>query len=140
MQGYNVIAVFNEDKSKLLMCRRRKNPHLGLINFVGGKIECNENGIDAAYRELFEETNIGTDAINLTHLMDFTYHLSNCYVEVYVGKLKQNVTVSGDENELLWSELNVDFFDMKQFAGGGNVGHIMEEIKVYAEQIFGEGE
>jgi 8-oxo-dGTP diphosphatase len=140
MQGYNVIAVFNKNKSKLLMCRRKKNPYIGLNNLVGGKIELNENGLNAAYRELLEETNISRNAINLTHLMDFTYHLSNCYVEVYVGNLKEDIKVKGDENELFWSELDVNFFDMEQFAGEGNIAHIMEQIKIRSEKIFDKSE
>ena len=35
MQGYNVIAVFNENADKMLMCKRRKNPYKGLSNLVG---------------------------------------------------------------------------------------------------------
>ena len=56
MQGYNLIVVFSEDRTKMLMCRRLKEPYMGLYNFVGGKIEKGEDGIDAAYRELREET------------------------------------------------------------------------------------
>ena len=58
MQGYNIIVVFNESADKILMCKRIKNPYKGLSNFVGGKIEKGENGFDAAYRELEEETTI----------------------------------------------------------------------------------
>lgn len=58
MQGYNAIVVFNEDADKMLMCKRRKNPYKGLSNFVGGKIEENEDRLEAAYRELEEETAI----------------------------------------------------------------------------------
>ena len=54
MQGYNLIVVFSEDSTKMLMCRRLKEPYMGLYNFVGGKIEKGEDGIDAAYRELWE--------------------------------------------------------------------------------------
>ena len=136
MQGYNVIAVFNEDESKLLMCKRKKNPYLGLNNLVGGKIESGESGIDAAYRELFEETSIDRNAIRLTHLMDFTYHMTNCYIEVYAGRLKGIADIAGEENELFWSELNVDFFDMSKFAGEGNIGHIIEQIKIHSKRIF----
>ena len=136
MQGFNVIAVFNCDKSKLLMCKRKKNPYKGLSNLVGGKIEQNENGTDAAYRELFEETGITPEDIELTHLMDFTYHLSSIYVEVYVGKLNREITVKGDENELYWSELTCNFFDINFFAGEGNIGHIMEQIKMREEKLF----
>ena len=69
----------------MLMCRRLKEPYMGLYNFVGGKIEKGEDGIDAAYRELWEETAVTRDDIVLTHLMDFTYHIDECYVEVYAG-------------------------------------------------------
>ena len=57
----NIIAVFDKEKEKVLVCRRRKNPYKGLLNFVGGKIEKEEDGLTAAYRELWEETGI-TDA------------------------------------------------------------------------------
>lgn len=93
MQGYNVIAVFSENVDKVLMCKRRKNPYKGLSNFVGGKIEDNENGLDAAYRELEEETAITKSDIILSHLMDFTYYLQNCYLEVYVGKLNKAIDI-----------------------------------------------
>lgn len=61
MIGYNVIVVFNENEDKILMCKRRNNPYKGLSNFVGGKIEENEKGFDAAYRgfgkkQLFPKT------------------------------------------------------------------------------------
>lgn len=37
MRGYNLVAVFNKERTKMLMCKRIKNPYLGLINMVGGK-------------------------------------------------------------------------------------------------------
>ena len=109
MQGYNAIVVFNEDADKMLMCKRRKNPYKGLSNFVGGKIEENEDRLEAAYRELEEETAITKKDIILSHLMDFTYHFGNCYLEVYVGKINKPIDVNGDENELYWSTLNHNF-------------------------------
>lgn len=136
MQGYNAIAVFNEATDKMLMCMRKKNPYQGLSNFVGGKIEKGENGLDAAYRELQEETAITREDIVLTHLMDFTYYLSDCYLEVYVGRLNKEVAVSGEENELYWSELDKNFFDATQYAGEGNIGHIMLQIEEYRSVVF----
>lgn len=136
MQGYNIIVVFDELADHLLLCRRRKNPYKGLSNFVGGKIEENENGIDAAYRELEEETSITRNDIALSHLMDFTYYYENCYLEVYVGKLNKPVTVCGDENELYWSTLDQDFFDLSQYAGGGNMGHVLQQIKVFQKELL----
>mgnify|MGYP002772677972 FL=1 len=120
----------------MLMCRRIKEPYKGLINFVGGKIEPGESGFDAAYRELNEETGISRRDIELVHLMDFSYPLDHCYVEVYAGQLKRETEPVGDENPLFWSGLDCDFFDMKQYAGEGNIGHIMEHVKLNADRIF----
>lgn len=55
------------------MCKRSREPFKGLLNLVGGKIENNEDGLSAAYREMFEETSITYNDIRLSHLMDFTY-------------------------------------------------------------------
>ena len=136
MQGYNVIAVFNENADKMLMCKRRKDPYKGLSNLVGGKIEKGEEGLRAAYRELWEETTITENDIVLSHLMDFTYYYEDCYLEVYVGKLNKNVNVSGDENKLYWSELTQNFFDATRYAGEGNIGHIMMHIEMHRKELL----
>ncbi|UQZ85804.1 hypothetical protein SK3146_05093 [Paenibacillus konkukensis] len=138
MQGYNVIMIYNKDMDRLLMCKRLKEPYLGLSNLVGGKIEPGEPGPEAAYRELREETGISAEDVSLRHLMDFTYYLQDCYVEVYVGKLKRDVIVSGDENELYWSDLERDFFDMALYAGEGNIGHMIEQVKMSREILFSD--
>ena len=136
MQGYNLVAVFSPDGDELLMCRRLKDPYLGLSNLVGGKIEPGEDPLAAAYRELFEETSIGREQITLTHLMDFTYPLDSCYVEVYVGRLHEPVQVHGDENALYWSDLNHNFFDSSLYAGEGNIGHILEHVALRREELL----
>ena len=128
-QGYNVIWIFDPSGKKVLMCKRHKEPYKGLYNLVGGKIEQGEDGLSAALRELKEET--GITGVHLTHLMDFTYHLTDCCrVEVYVGKLAQDVITCGDEKELSWIDTSENFFDMTRFAGEGNIGHILEIIKI----------
>lgn len=138
MQGYNVLMIYNKEMDKLLMCKRLKDPYKGLSNLVGGKIENEETGIEAAYRELLEETNIAKADINFHHVMDFKYYLQNCYVEVYVGKLKREVSVSGDENILYWSDLDNNFFDMSLYAGEGNIGHMIEQVNYYKDKIFSD--
>jgi 8-oxo-dGTP diphosphatase len=138
LQGYNVLMVYNKDMDKLLMCERLKNPYKGLSNLVGGKIENGETGIDAAYRELLEETNISNKDIILHHLMDFKYYLQNCYVEVYVGRLKRDISVTGDENILYWSDLDYNFFDMSLYAGEGNIGHMIEQVNNVKDRLFSD--
>lgn len=136
MQGYNLIVVYNKAADRLLMCRRSHDPYKGMSNFVGGKIEPGEDGLVAAYRELEEETAITSQDITLTHFIDFTYHLSDCYVEVYVGRLNKEVSVHGEENELYWSGTDCNFFDMEQYAGEGNIGHIMTHVQMFWDKLF----
>lgn len=54
----NVIVVFDKNLEKTLMCKRTKEPYIGMYNLVGGKIEKENDGLNEAYRELEEETNI----------------------------------------------------------------------------------
>ncbi len=131
MRGVNTIVVFNETADKILMCVRKKEPYKGLSNFVGGKIKADENGFDAAYRELEEETTITKNDIELSHFMDITYYAEDLYMEIYVGKLNNAVSIKGDENQLYWSNLDCDFFDTSKYAGEGNIGHIIARIKKY---------
>jgi 8-oxo-dGTP diphosphatase len=134
-----MIMVFDSDMEQMLMCKRRKNPCLGFSNLVGGKIEPGESGLDAAYRELFEETAIPRQAIELHPIMDMTYHMAPTYIEVYAGRLTKEVAVSGEENELYWCDINTNFFDMTLFAGEGNIGHMLEQAKLSRHLFFPEG-
>lgn len=127
-RNVNIIVVFNQNKSKVLMCKRKKDPFKGLYNFVGGKIEAQENHLDAAYRELKEETNISKCDIELIHFMDFTYYYDDTLLETYVGTLKNDTQIYGDENQLVWIKLTDDFKDTTRFAGNGNIYHILKEI------------
>ena len=51
-------------------------------------------------------------------------------LEIYYGILNKDVTLIEEVNKLEWVDLNDDFFDMKKYAGEGNIGHIIEEIKI----------
>ncbi|SHH34477.1 8-oxo-dGTP diphosphatase [Clostridium collagenovorans DSM 3089] len=133
---FNVIAIWDSNCEKMLMCKRRRNPYKGLYNLVGGKIEKDEEGLSAAYRELEEETGISKNETILTHLMDFTYYLPSIKVEVYVGRLNKEFKVHGDENDLEWIDINQNFFDTSRFAGEGNIGHILEHIILSKEVLM----
>ena len=136
MNGSNIIAVFNKDHTKVLMCKRRSDPYKGKYNFVGGKIEQGEDGMSAAYRELEEETGITRRDISLIHFIDFTYHWYGIRLEFYIGRLISDIPVHGDENDLLWIPLDSDFFDISTFAGEGNIGHMMLLVEMEKEKIF----
>lgn len=130
--------IFNKNKDRLLFCKRTTNPYLGKYNLVGGKIEPEEEGFQAAYRELEEETGIGRDAVALSHMMDFTYYNQNCYVEVYVGILQKEVMLKQEKHPLLWMEMEQDFFSLDRFAGEGNIGHMVQQVKDYGMGIRDE--
>ncbi len=131
MKKYNIIVIFNKEMTKTLMCKRTKEPYKGMYNLVGGKIEKENDGLNEAYRELKEETNIQKENIELIHFMNFEYIKFNKYIEVYYGVLNKNVKLIEEVNSLEWVNINDDFFNMKKYAGEGNIGHIIEEIKIY---------
>ncbi len=134
MQGYNCIMIYDQTGKKLLFCKRTKDPYKGKYNLVGGKIEPGEEGSHAAYRELEEETGIKREQITLRHMMDFTYYNQNCYMEIYVGRLKSDVVLREEKHPLIFLEVDKeDFFSLDKFAGEGNIGHMIEQVKDYGE-------
>ena len=130
MKKYNVIVVFNKDLTKILMCKRNKEPYKNMYNLVGGKIEKENDGQSEAYRELYEETNISKNDITLIHFMNIEYVVFDKILEVYYGILNKEVNLIEEVNKLEWVSINDNFFDMKKYAGEGNIGHIIEEIKI----------
>ncbi len=131
MKKYNIIVVFDREQKNTLMCKRTKNPYIGMYNFVGGKIEKENDGLNEAYRELIEETGISKDAIKLNKFMNIEYTAFNYVLEVYYGILNKDVELVEEVNKLEWVSLNDNFFDMSIYAGEGNIGHILEEIKIF---------
>ena len=130
MKKYNVIVVFNKELNKTLMCKRTKEPYKGMFNLVGGKIEKENDSLNEAYRELREETNINNDDISLVHFMNIEYITLDKSIEVYYGVLNKDVHIIEEVNKLEWTDINDNFFDMNKYAGEGNIGHIIEEIKI----------
>ena len=103
---------------------------MGMYNLVGGKIEKENDGLNEAYRELEEETNIKKQDTKLVHFMNMEYVVFNKRIEVYYGILNKDVHLVEEVNKLEWTSINDNFFDMTKYAGEGNIGHIIEEIKI----------
>lgn len=136
MKLFNLIMVLNHDESKILMCYRSKNPYKGKYNLVGGKIEENEDYLKSAYRELWEETGIENDDIELQPFIDFTWHPIDMKMFVYIGKLKNHVNLVKEIHELMWVDINENFFDYEKYAGEGNIGHMVEIYKQQRNILF----
>ena len=135
MNKYNIVVVFNKEQNKILMCKRLKEPYKGLYNLVGGRAEEGESGLEAAYRELQEETGITKEDIGLSHLMDFTYYTTGIHLETYIGKLNKEVKVIEEVNKLEWIDVNSNFFDVNKFAGHGNIGSILREYEFHKDKF-----
>jgi len=129
MQKYNLIMVLNKEKTDLLMCFRTKDPYKGLYNLPGGKIDAGENHVESAYRELFEETGITKEDINLIKYIDYIWHPVNMSMDVTFGVLNKDVDLIEELHPLHWISLHENFFDMSRFAGEGNIGHMVEIYK-----------
>lgn len=130
MDNFNCIIILNKERNRLLFCKRMNDPYKGLFNFVGGKIEKGEDSLHAAYRELYEETGITDKDITLYPFMDYVWHFQQIRMEVYVGVLKNEVKLCNEKHPLCWLDMSQDFFDMTVFAGEGNIGHMIEILKM----------
>ena len=136
MRKVNIILVFNKEEDKILMCKRKKDPFKGKLNFVGGKVEPNEDELHAAYRELEEETGITKDDITLTNLMNFEYKISGTELEAYAGKLNKDVSLKEELNSLYWISKDEDFNNLNNFAGEGNILHMLKQVEIFKDKLF----
>jgi 8-oxo-dGTP diphosphatase len=133
MNKVNCIIILSKEKTKLLFCKRMNDPYMGLYNFVGGKIEEDEDSLNAAYRELYEETGITKLDTKLKPFMDFIWHMHNVCMEVYVGTLNKDVILVPEKHPLYWLSFDENFFDINVFAGEGNIGYMIEILKITPE-------
>lgn len=123
----NLIVVLNQSKTHVLMCHRQKDPYYLKYNFVGGKVEANETSLEGAYRELFEETNISSNDIDISPLFS-TFYYDDLVLEVFSGILNKTVEIIEEANPLKWICLDENFLSDK-YAGDGNIQHIVECVR-----------
>ena len=128
MRVVNLIIVMNKEGNQVLMCLRQKPPYKGFYNFVGGKVEDGEDHLEAAYRELEEETNITKHDITIEPLFFTNYFKDNVELQVYYGQLKHEVSIKKEINPLVWIDFDSDFLDGR-FAGDGNIEHMIACIR-----------
>lgn len=134
---YNLILLLDASEQHVLMCKRTKDPYLGKYNLCGGRIENHEDGLESAYRELREETGITRDVVTLHPFMDFVWHAPNMKMEVFLGRLTQEVPLKEELHPLHWISVDQNFFDTDRFAGEGNIGHMMAIYRLHRGEILG---
>lgn len=129
MKKVNLIIVIHKNKDKVLMCYRENNPYKGKYNFVGGKLEANEADLSGAYRELYEETGITKEELEIKPLYFSKYFEINLELQVYYGFLDKEIDLVNEINPLEWISLEEDFSNESKFAGDGNVNHMIAVLK-----------
>lgn len=137
LRKLNLIVIFSQDLKKALFCIRAKEPYKGMYNFVGGQVEAGETNDAAAYRELFEETGISCEDVELEHFMDLNYFRYGNNLQVYFGVLKRDVVLVEEKNKLEWVDVGEGLLDNGKFGGNYNIAHIVKQILVYLDNGVG---
>ena len=109
MKKMNVIVVFDNKLENTLMCKRTKEPYMGMYNLVGGKIEKENDGLNEAYRELEEETSLIAKGLKLICVSDDMtdtshYVTAGFLVNCYEGEIK----AMEPETILEWKWFDID--------------------------------
>ncbi|MBJ6371260.1 NUDIX hydrolase [Sedimentitalea arenosa] len=71
------------DGENVLLARRRNPPDAGLWGFPGGHVELGESALDAAAREVFEETGITAEPLEYLTNIDVVRHGAEGRVTVH---------------------------------------------------------
>lgn len=121
MKKYNYIVVFDPCKSNALFYKCQKSE--GLYQLIGGEVDTCEDSFAAAYRVLYEKTGMIAKEIELIHAMDFIYYHQEVQVEVFVGKLRENITLN---SKLCWMSVCEDFMDEGKFDKNREIAHILK--------------
>jgi 8-oxo-dGTP diphosphatase len=130
---FNLILVFNKDKSKVLMCEHKKQ---GALNFIGGKVEQNETILNSAYRELLEETGIHSNDIYLMAFRhdDVTFYNFNGWnMYIFLGVLHKDVKLVEEKNPLLWVDVNDTEKLLNAYGDGNCYTYTKEALRIISE-------
>ena len=122
-----IVAVIRDEKGRLLVARRAKEPARGTLDLPGGFTECGETAENALYREILEETGISIHSArylfsqpNIYPYSGIDVHTMDLFFEVLVDS---SVFCEGrdDVAELMWlypHEINPQDFGLSSIRRG----------------------
>ena len=108
-----VVACVLLDKKRVLVTSRpQKNTYSDFWEFPGGKLEINENDIEALQREMMEELDINISQQNISLLDHYLYSFNNFIIDIkffvclkWIGEI-----IPLENQDLKW----VDLSEMKK--------------------------
>jgi 8-oxo-dGTP pyrophosphatase MutT (NUDIX family) len=106
MQKSSTVAVINRDNQVLILLRGKTAPWMpSKYCLPGGKVEENENLVDAVVRELFEETNI---SCNIESLYPHTIQYKNGKSKIVFSTKIDNpiVQLNWEHEDYSWVDLS----------------------------------
>ena len=127
----SVSVVFRRGKD-ILLAVRADEPYKGKLDVIGGYLEYDESPIDAAVREVYEETTLQIKQDNLIVLGAFTAeyepNISSTAIIYECTKWKGSPAAQDDVKDLFWGSptlLTTDRFAWKSKDLAGLVSKIM---------------
>jgi 8-oxo-dGTP diphosphatase len=131
---YTLTVVFAPNRAQVLMVLHNKQH---MLNFVGGHIEPGEDEMEASYCELFEETGITKDDIDLKFVQSehciASFANPEWYLYVTTGVLKHDVEFKEEKNSLHWVFVTDDHVLLHDTFGNGNCFVFMQRALLALE-------
>lgn len=131
---FTLTVIFNVPKNSVLMCWHSKQQ---AYNFIGGKVNTNEDKMDASYRELEEETGITMEDVTLLPVRIENVMSFACGEEPYTwdmfvtaGVLKHAVPLKEEKNPLRWIPLKQFVELLPNMFGMGNCYNFCSEAMI----------
>lgn len=125
------------DGDKVLIHRRTREPYIGSISLVNGKLHYGELVADAAKRELKEKTGLSADMrhAGMVYLsyMEQGESVNHLLSHIFVGKNPSGELISTEHSEPFWVE--VSKVKKLDYVLPGTV-EILELIKKSKDQLF----
>jgi len=89
------VVCFRDDQ--VLLIRRGTPPRLGEWSLPGGRIEPGERAVEAALRELHEETGVRADIRGLVDVVDGLFARHHYVLIDYLAEWREGEPVAGDD-------------------------------------------
>lgn len=125
-----VTLCFVKKDDKVLLINRNKSPFMGMWNALGGHLEENETPLECAIREIYEESNIKVDNVELISISTWNYDDDEIYV--YVSDLPETFDIG--KYPIKIDEGIIEFKSIDWIINEKNFG-VIADLRVFLNDI-----